>query len=210
MLAAMWQHLSLMDSILKSESCWFQRWIAELATSIWGFITLTYVMHFVLSSYGLLNCPSQMNKYTIHNFDGDPTSVPVNGIVLGENPAINFGPSVIPPIHGQHIEFKSYDQTVPLPLPGMFDWHYLQCVISRFGTNDYKNFKNVTLFEFPFRTEDEDDDDGFELLQDGIDPPYPSYNFDRFLWKQAERCEKLEQNQSIVGWLDGVDGEGKK
>jgi hypothetical protein len=86
-----------------------------------------------------------------------------------------------------------------LPPSGAFDWHYMQCVIKRFGTEAYKAIPNVSFYELPFRTEDDDDDDIYE--HDAGEPPYPSYRFDYFMSQQAERQALEERRDAIAGWV---------
>ncbi len=61
----------------------------------------------------------------------------------------------------------------PDPSSGVFDWHYIQCVLQRFATEEYRGMDNIAYFALPFRTRDDDDySDQFNNTQD---PPYPSY-----------------------------------
>jgi hypothetical protein len=86
-----------------------------------------------------------------------------------------------------------------LPLPDVFDWHYMQCVIKRFGTPDYHALPNIEFYELPFKTEDDDDDQIYEHDDEGT-PPYPSYHFDHFISQTAERLALAERRDAVEQW----------
>ncbi|PPQ97211.1 hypothetical protein CVT26_000740 [Gymnopilus dilepis] len=78
-----------------------------------------------------------------------------------------------------------------LPPPGIFNWHYyLQCVAMRFATTDYKPFPNPSYHVYPFKTDDDADDDTFDLVEgdDYAEPPYPTYNLDASSRHKAGQC----------------------
>ena len=89
-----------------------------------------------------------------------------------------------------------------LPPKGVFDWHYLQCVVSRFGTDQYKNIPNIYYFVHPFKTADDDSEEEFE--DDDDEPPYPTYRFDRFMAEQWEKHREQEHRGEIAQWSSGV------
>ena len=69
------------------------------------------------------------------------------------------------------------------PPPGLFRWHYLQCVIRKFAHSDYKNIQNICHYELPMKMED--DSDGEDEYTDS-DNDWPSAPLDKERAKQAE------------------------
>jgi hypothetical protein len=94
----------------------------------------------------------------------------------------------------------------PLPPKGVFDWHYLQCVLLRFGTFQYKNLPNIAFFINPFKTADDELDDEFEDNDDD-DPPYPSYRIDRFMAQHWETHRKQEHFKEVAQWASDITSE---
>ena len=93
----------------------------------------------------------------------------------------------------------------PLPPQGVFNWHYLQCVIHRFGTPQYKGFPNVEFFVYPFRTgSDSPDDESIGDHDNDVDPPYPSYHFDRYLERQSESQRAIEHRKDVLRWASDI------
>jgi hypothetical protein len=93
--------------------------------------------------------------------------------------------------------------TEPLPPKGIFDWHYLQCIAKRFATSDYKTFDNIYFSVQPFKTDDTDDELELEDY-DGIEPPYPTYHFDRYLAQEGGKQMLLERAEAVALWASGV------
>ncbi|KAF9508913.1 hypothetical protein BS47DRAFT_1384578 [Hydnum rufescens UP504] len=86
--------------------------------------------------------------------------------------------------HGFGITLISHNPALELPPVGVFNWHYIQCVLAKFATADYQAVANIFHFALPFRTRDDDDDESdrdFDDERNIADPPYPSY-----LWELAE------------------------
>ncbi|CAK5265713.1 unnamed protein product, partial [Mycena citricolor] len=69
--------------------------------------------------------------------------------------------SSLPLLHGHMITPPPVLATAfPQPDPGLFRWHYLQCVSRKFGAREYKEqILNIAFSANPFRTRDDDDDD---------------------------------------------------
>ena len=99
-----------------------------------------------------------------------------------------------------------HDGNDPLPPKGVFYWHYLQCVLLRFGTNEYKHLPNITFFVYPFRTADDESEGDFEddTNNDSDEPPYPSYRFDRFMRQQWETYWEQERFKVIAKWASEI------
>jgi hypothetical protein len=92
-----------------------------------------------------------------------------------------------------------------LPPEGVFDWHYLQCVVRAFGTPQYQNFPNINFFVHPFKTAHDDDDSDDEYTDnDEAELPYPSYRFDRYLEEQGRRQMALERREAVGRWSSGI------
>jgi hypothetical protein len=84
-----------------------------------------------LSPYADGKVRAKEYTYQVHNFDENVHSLTVSGA----DARAFTGPS----LHGKHITLSSHDSQLSLPPSGVFDWHYLQCVICRFGTSAYKS-----------------------------------------------------------------------
>ena len=91
-----------------------------------------------------------------------------------------------------------------LPPPGVFNWHYLQCVVLRFGTPQYKAFFNIYFSVHSFRTASDDTDDESVGSFDDANPPYPSYHFDRFLQRQSDHNQTLERHKEVLQWTSDI------
>ena len=108
------------------------------------------------------------------------------------------------PLHLFTVTLSVHGGNSSLPPVGVFNWHYLQCVIQVFGTPAYKSFLNITLYTHPFRTADDNDLDD-EYTDDGeAGPLYPSYNFDRYLKEQGRRQMALERHAEVELWAIGI------
>ena len=132
------------------------------------------------------------DQYVLHNFHDEPLSI--------HGPHI---PSVTgPAVHGRQIALTSHGPAVPLPPVGVFNWHYIQCVLKKFASQDYLDLQNIYAFILPFRTdEDEDDSDrDFDDERNIEDPPYPSYYWDLAQLRRSERLEAKEHDDTIMNW----------
>ena len=135
------------------------------------------------------------NQYVVHNFFNRPLGVFGQGLdPNGEN------------VHGRQITLSSHDLSVPLPLVGAFDWHYIQCVLKKFSTPAYQGIDNITYFSLPFCTREDDDESDIEFDDERniADPPYPSYLWDLAQWRMLEHLETEERNRAIVAWSSGI------
>ena len=110
-----------------------------------------------------------------------------------------------PLLHGFQLTLSVKGGTILLPPKGVFDWHYLQCVIKRFGTSAYQAYPNIRFFVYPFQTDSDDSDsDDTSLVNDGIEPPYPSYYLDQFFVEQGKRQMERELHERVVQWSSEV------
>jgi len=92
-----------------------------------------------------------------------------------------------------------------LPLNGVFNWHYLQCVANQFAASEYKSVHDIYFHVYPFKTENDELSDEFEFDgNDEIEPPYPTYHFDRFMAEQGRRQMIEERNQEVALWSAGI------
>ena len=61
--------------------------------------------------------------------------------------------------HGVPITLSDNGSIVPLPPVGVFKWHYVQCVLKKFATPEFREFGNIWYFVRPGDDSDDDDDD---------------------------------------------------
>lgn len=108
--------------------------------------------------------------------------------------------------HGRQISLTTHDPSLALPPAGVFNWHYIQCVLKKFATDDYKAFGNIGYFVLPFRTRDDDDesDRDFDDDRNIANPPYPSYLWELSEFRQRQRLEAVERDRTIVAWNSGI------
>ena len=98
-------------------------------------------------------CLSQNDTYTIHNFNTDYPRL----MLLG-SPPVPTSPE-LPELHGYQVTLSVHAGNHCLPPPGVFNWHYLQCIIKQFGTPEYKSLPDIRFFIYPFRTASDNLDD---------------------------------------------------
>jgi hypothetical protein len=114
----------------------------------------------------------------------------------------------LPALHMFSVTLSALHGNIPLPPTGVFDWHYLQCVLLRFATDQYKQLANIAFFIHPFKTADDESDDEFE---DDIndEPPYPSYRFDRMTELKWEKHCEQKKLKEVAQWASKVRSEGE-
>jgi hypothetical protein len=78
-------------------------------------------------------------------------------------------------------------------------WHYLQCVLKHFATEEYKALPDISEEERPFKVRDDDSDE--EGDEEGDEEHlYPSYRMDRYVSHLAEQQRTEETNGVIAQW----------
>ncbi|KAF7301175.1 hypothetical protein MIND_00682000 [Mycena indigotica] len=107
-----------------------------------------------------------------------------------------------PLLHGHFVVPQNTNAT-GLPPPGLFRWHYLQCVIKKFGHDDYKKMTNIAYPELPIKIVNEDDSDDEET---DSDLEWPSKCWDVHRLKAAEQTEAAERHRGIAQWADSAAG----
>jgi len=85
------------------------------------------------------------------------------------------------------------------PPPGLIRWHYLQCVLKKFGHTDYKNLQNINFWELPLRMEG-DSDEGSDYGTDS-DTEWPSAALDRGRAVQASIENNEIRHKFIADWI---------
>ncbi|KAJ7269355.1 hypothetical protein B0H12DRAFT_1044994, partial [Mycena haematopus] len=120
------------------------------------------------------------NTYECHMFAIEPANMQSTIYGTFRNP------TALPAVHG-HRAIPPRPQANNIPLPGLFRWHYLQCVLKRFAHDDYRNLANIDFSELPLRMEGDSDDDGTDS-----EAEWPSIGFD--LARDVEnRLEEREE-----------------
>ncbi|KAJ7669630.1 hypothetical protein B0H14DRAFT_3072377 [Mycena olivaceomarginata] len=107
-------------------------------------------------------------------------------------------PTIFPIIHGLTAG-PPHPQLAHNPPPGLIRWHYLQCVLKKFGHAEYKNLPNIRYSELPFRMEGDSDDDGTDS-----EAEWPSAALDRGRAVQASFEEKEHLHSVIADWITTV------
>ncbi|KAK7022841.1 hypothetical protein VNI00_016922 [Paramarasmius palmivorus] len=76
--------------------------------------------------------------------------------------------------HGQRITPPNHHTIYSNPLPATLRWHYMQCVIKKFGTEEYRRMRNIRHYRLP-HPQDDDDDESWSLEDiDPDNPPWPN------------------------------------
>ena len=142
--------------------------------------------------------PGCQDTYVVHSFADTPRNF--SGGMLAQNDRA---------LHGCQIAPLSHDPLYALPPVGVFNWHYIQCVLKKFSTPAYQQINNIYYFSLPFRTRDDDDDDDesdvdFDDDRNIANPPYPSYLSELSELRAHQHLEAVERNRAIVTWNSGV------
>jgi hypothetical protein len=135
------------------------------------------------------------DQYVIHSFRDEPLNI--HGGNLSQNEQA---------LHGHQIALHTHDPLVALPPVGVFNWHYLQCVLKKFSTPAYQAIDNIYYFSLPFRTRDDDDESDVDFDDDRNveNPPYPSYLWELSELRARQHLEAVERNHAIATWNSGV------
>jgi len=104
-------------------------------------------------------------------------------------------PAAYPAIHGHHAS-PPRPQLNNVPPPGLFRWHYLQCVLKRFAHDDYKSLENINFSELPLRMEGDSDDDGTDS-----EAEWPSLGLDLGRVVENSLEEREERHRAVAAWI---------
>lgn len=105
-----------------------------------------------------------------------------------------------PLIHGQTVTVP-YPAAPDNPPPGLFRWHYLQCVLKQFKTAAYQKLPNIVFEERPIRLQDDsDDEEGGEGSAGG----WPSATWDIGRAGYIEQELESERQRAVEGWVTSV------
>ena len=120
-----------------------------------------------------------------------------------------FANSNVPLLHGYSVTLSTHRRNIKLPPTGIFNWHYLQCVLLRFATPQYRQLPGISFFIYPFKTADDDESD--DEFEDDVndEPPYPSYHFDRIMTLRQEKLWEQEQLKEVAQWASKVASEAE-
>jgi hypothetical protein len=135
------------------------------------------------------------DQYVVHSF----VDVPLN--LSGGSRSPNATE-----LHDHQVTLSTHDASLSLPPAGVFNWHYIQCVLKKFSTSAYQEIDNIHYFSLPFRTRDDDDDDSdvdFDDERNVANPPYPSYLWELSELRVRQRLEAVERNRAILTWNSG-------
>ncbi|KAJ7709996.1 hypothetical protein B0H17DRAFT_915859 [Mycena rosella] len=107
-------------------------------------------------------------------------------------------PTAAPLIHG-HSTGPPHPELPNNPPPGLLRWHYLQCVLKKFGHDEYKSLPNISYSELPLPMDGDSDDDGTDSEAD-----WPSAALDRGRAAQANMIKADEHLHSVANWVATV------
>ncbi|KAF7295017.1 hypothetical protein MIND_01039800 [Mycena indigotica] len=133
------------------------------------------------------------NTYRCHIFNTDPQCFYT---AAGAYRRIPPPPYLL--IHGCIASPPNPDRD-SIPPPGLLRWHYLQCVIKKFGHSNYTSLAGIqfpNLMEVVDSDEDSDDESGTD---DEADWPSKSLDLGRAI--EAERVEGQERLELVDEWL---------
>ncbi|KAJ3976530.1 hypothetical protein EV361DRAFT_276767 [Lentinula raphanica] len=104
------------------------------------------------------------NQYRVHNFYNPRVTLPAGS----PWPTVK---TLIPPyVNGTRVSPPNPNSPTNPP-PGLFRWHYLQCVIKRFGTASYDRIEHIAMYENPpFRKGDPENDRDGPYSDEGNNP----------------------------------------
>jgi hypothetical protein len=107
-----------------------------------------------------------------------------------------------PPPHGRFVTLPPARNGQEAPPSGVLHWHYVQCVLTRFGS-DLRAEPRLSYFTFPFRTrtEKEDDDDDEYFRNGGGTALYPQQQWDEWM---REAMTAVVVQERVDGWRQGV------
>src|SRR5260370_39484143 len=85
------------------------------------------------------------------------------------------------------------------PPPGLFRWHYLQCVVRKFAHPDYRNSQNIFYYELPLRMEGDSDDEGTDNNYE-----WPTAALDHGRAMQMAIEDRDERQRFVAEWVTTV------
>jgi hypothetical protein len=111
--------------------------------------------------------------------------------------------SMNPRLHGRIVTLPSHRNEQELPPAIIYQWHYVQCVLTRFG-KDLPAEGRLCYLNIPFRTrtEKEDSDDDQHFRDGGGTALYPQQQWDDWM---EEAMTKTVAKERVGGWLQGVN-----
>lgn len=114
-----------------------------------------------------------------------------------------FDSEDFPPLHGHLVTLSTRNSSVSIPPPGIMGWHYLQCVLRHFATEEYKALPGISEEVRLFKVRDDDSDEEGDEEDDeegGEEHLYPSYRMDQYVSHLAEQQRTEETNGAIAQW----------
>ncbi|KAJ7103054.1 hypothetical protein B0H15DRAFT_191074 [Mycena belliarum] len=130
------------------------------------------------------------NIYECHVFTAQAGTVTIAGEASTTEMA-----SMFPALHG-HPARPPQPQHPDNPPPGLFRWHYLQCVLRKFAHNDYKSLANIAYSEMPIKMEGDSDDEGTDS-----EAEWPSKGFDLGRQVEDSLAEREERRHATAQWI---------
>ncbi|KAJ7210463.1 hypothetical protein GGX14DRAFT_450810 [Mycena pura] len=103
-------------------------------------------------------------------------------------------PSAHPAVHGYRVTPPRLQPNTPPP--GLFRWHYLQCVLKRFAHADYKNLPNINFSMLPLRMKGDSDDEGTDS-----EAEWPSMALDLGRAVKNSLEERDERHGAVAEWI---------
>ncbi|KAJ7024422.1 hypothetical protein C8F04DRAFT_969065 [Mycena alexandri] len=167
---------------------------ASVFDTIFGIASSTAIASF-FDTYGYGFRMTTAGHYEVHTFLpalDDPTlRYTALGIYRMNTPfALLHGHPASPP----------HPQAPDLPPPGLFRWHYIQCVTGKFGHTDYKNLEHIVYSvasDIVFEGESEEGSTDSEA-------DWPTAAWDRGRAHKDDMVHEEEVHDSVAKWIASV------
>ncbi|KAJ6470668.1 hypothetical protein C8R47DRAFT_1077681 [Mycena vitilis] len=138
-------------------------------------------------------------QYEVHSFVNETPGCTVT--IYGKLLSTSALARASPPLHG-HAASPPFPGRPHIPPPGLFRWHYLQCVLAKFGYRAAPN-SGIEHERLPLPVEGEFDSDDGNTESEG---DWPSAALDRGRLLQETYERNIERRKAVVEWLTAGPG----
>ncbi|KAJ7666128.1 hypothetical protein DFH06DRAFT_267634 [Mycena polygramma] len=169
----------------------------HVSNAIFGFLlSLNLNLYFAHYHLGFRARPN--GQYEVHSFVNETPGCTVT--IFGKLPSTSdLGTS--PPLHG-HTASPPFPGRPHIPPPGLFRWHYLQCVLAQFGYRAAPN-NDIEYEQLPLPMDGDSGSDGGDTDSDA-DWPSAALDWGRLL--QETHVRDIERRKAVVEWITARPG----